>query len=91
MKIGFITLGCDKNTVDSERYLAQLADRGAEYTEELGDAEVIVINTCGFIDAAKRESLDAIIQAGEFKSAGSCQAVVAVGCMVRLGDGSAAP
>jgi ribosomal protein S12 methylthiotransferase len=83
MKIGFITLGCDKNTVDSERYLAQLADRGAEYTEELGDAEVIVINTCGFIDAAKRESLDAIIQAGEFKSAGSCQAVVAVGCMVQ--------
>jgi ribosomal protein S12 methylthiotransferase len=83
MKIGFITLGCDKNTVDSERYLAQLADRGAEYTEELSDAEVIVINTCGFIDAAKRESLDAIIQAGEFKSAGSCQAVVAVGCMVQ--------
>ena len=53
MKLGFITLGCDKNTVDSERYLAQLADRGAEYTEDLAEAEVIVINTCGFIDAAK--------------------------------------
>jgi len=45
MKLGFITLGCDKNTVDSERYLAQLADRGAEYTDDLTEAEVIVINT----------------------------------------------
>jgi ribosomal protein S12 methylthiotransferase len=83
MKVGFITLGCDKNTVDSERYLAQLADRGAEYTDDLADAEVIVVNTCGFIDAAKKESLDAIIQAGELKRSGSCQAVVAVGCMVQ--------
>jgi ribosomal protein S12 methylthiotransferase len=83
VKIGFITLGCDKNTVDSERYLAQLADRGAEYTDDLADAEVIVINTCGFIDAAKKESLDAIVQAGELKLSGSCQAVVAVGCMVQ--------
>ena len=83
MKLGFITLGCDKNTVDSERYLAQLADRGAEYTDDLAEAEVIVINTCGFIDAAKKESLDAIVQAGELKESGSCRAVVAVGCMVQ--------
>src|SRR5258708_1336470 len=82
MKLGFITLGCDKNTVDSERYLAQLADRGAEYTGNLEEAEVIVINTCGFIDAAKKESVDAIVQAGELKAGGSCHAVVAVGCMV---------
>jgi ribosomal protein S12 methylthiotransferase len=83
VKVGFITLGCDKNTVDTERYLAQLADRGAEYTDDLADANVIVINTCGFIDAAKKESLDAIVQAGELKQSGSCQAVVAVGCMVQ--------
>jgi ribosomal protein S12 methylthiotransferase len=87
MKVGFITLGCDKNTVDSERYLAQLADRGAEYTDDLNDATVIVINTCGFIDAAKKESLDAIVQAGELKLSGSCQAVVAVGCMVQRHKG----
>ena len=87
MKIGFITLGCDKNTVDSERYLAQLADRGAVPTEQLDDAEVIVINTCGFIDAAKKESLDAILQAGELKRSGACQAVVAVGCMVQRHKG----
>jgi len=83
MKVGFITLGCDKNTVDSERYLAQLADRGAEYTDDLADAQVIVIDTCGFIDAAKKESLDAIVEAGRMKDDGRCQAVVAVGCMVQ--------
>ena len=87
MRIGFITLGCDKNTVDSERYLAQLADRGAVPTEDLDDAEIIVVNTCGFIDAAKKESLDAIIQAGAFKRDGACQAVVAVGCMVQRHKG----
>jgi ribosomal protein S12 methylthiotransferase len=87
MKIGFVTLGCDKNTVDSERYLAQLADRGAVPTDDLDDAEIIVINTCGFIDAAKKESLDAIVQAGTLKREGSCQAVVAVGCMVQRHKG----
>src|SRR3954471_4146135 len=83
MKLGFVTLGCDKNTVDTERYLAQLADRGAEYTDDLTEAEVIVVNTCGFIDAAKKESLDAIVEAGRMKGDGRCQAVVAVGCMVQ--------
>jgi ribosomal protein S12 methylthiotransferase len=87
MKIGFVTLGCDKNTVDSERYLAQLADRGAVPTDDLDDAEIIVINTCGFIDAAKKESLDAIVEAGNFKRDGACQAVVAVGCMVQRHKG----
>jgi ribosomal protein S12 methylthiotransferase len=82
VKIGFITLGCDKNTVDSERYLARLVDHGAEYSADLEEAEVIIINTCGFIDAAKQESIDAIVQAGRLKAEGACQAVVAVGCMV---------
>ena len=83
MKVGFITLGCDKNTVDSERYLATLAGYGAEHTAELDEAEVIVVNTCGFIDAAKRESIDAIVEAGRYKASGACRAVVAVGCMVQ--------
>ena len=82
MRIGFITLGCDKNTVDSERYLARLVGRGAEPVSDLATAEVIVVNTCGFIDAAKKESIDALIEAGRLKEDGSCQAVVAVGCMV---------
>ncbi len=83
MKVSVITLGCDKNTVDSERYLAQLADRGAEPTSEPADADVIVVNTCGFIDAAKQESIDALVEAGRLKDEGSCRAVVAVGCMVQ--------
>jgi ribosomal protein S12 methylthiotransferase len=82
VKVGFITLGCDKNTVDSERYLARLALHGAVPASDLEDADVIVINTCGFIDAAKQESIDAIVRAGQLKESGSCQAVVALGCMV---------
>jgi len=78
MKVGIITLGCDKNTVDSERYLAQLSDYSAEYTADLSEAEVIIVNTCGFIDAAKKESIDAMIEASRFKTKGRCQAVVAV-------------
>ena len=81
MKVTVITLGCDKNTVDSERYLAELMDRGAEQADA-EDADVIVVNTCGFIDAAKKESIDAIVAAGRLKDAGRAQAVVAVGCMV---------
>ena len=82
MKIGFITLGCDKNTVDTERYLAELSGCGGEYTAELGDAEVIIVNTCGFIDAAKKESIDAMVEAARYKSDGVCRAVVGVGCMI---------
>ncbi|MEO8910307.1 MAG: 30S ribosomal protein S12 methylthiotransferase RimO [Gemmatimonadaceae bacterium] len=82
MKVGVITLGCDKNTVDSERYLARLSDFSAEYTADLSDAEVIIVNTCGFIDAAKKESIDAMVEAARFKTDGRCQAVVAVGCMI---------
>ena len=82
MKVGIITLGCDKNTVDSERYLAQLSDYSAEYTADLAEANVIIVNTCGFIDAAKKESIDAMVEAARFKTDGRCQAVVAVGCMI---------
>jgi len=83
VKVGLLTLGCDKNTVDSERYLAELLAHGAQETGDLDEAEVIIVNTCGFIDAAKRESIDAIVQAGRYKTDGVCQAVVAVGCLVQ--------
>src|SRR5919204_1818125 len=83
MKVSVITLGCDKNTVDSERYLAQLVACGAQAAAEPADADVIVVNTCGFIDAAKRESIDALVEAGRLKAEGACRAVVAVGCMVQ--------
>jgi ribosomal protein S12 methylthiotransferase len=83
LRFTLLTLGCDKNTVDSERYVAQLTDCGAEFTPDVADAEVIVVNTCGFIDAAKKESIDALVEAGRLKQSGSCRAVVGVGCMVQ--------
>src|SRR4030095_4990337 len=67
VKFTLVTLGCDKNTVDSERYIADLEDRGATFTADAGEADVILVNTCGFIDAAKKESIDAIVEAGNRK------------------------
>jgi ribosomal protein S12 methylthiotransferase len=83
VKVGLLTLGCDKNTVDSERYLAELIAHGAEATGTLEEADIIIVNTCGFIDAAKQESIDAIVEAGRYKADGTCQAVVAVGCLIQ--------
>jgi ribosomal protein S12 methylthiotransferase len=82
VKLGVISLGCDKATVDSERLVAEFVGHGAEVTRALPDADVILVNTCGFIDAAKRESVDALLHAGRMKVEGRCRAVVAVGCLV---------
>ena len=82
MRFHLVTLGCDKNTVDSERYIAELTALGAQSTRDAEDADLIVVNTCGFIDAAKEESLEAIVEATRFKSSGNCRMVAAVGCMV---------
>ena len=87
MKVSILTMGCDKNTVDSERYLAEMLDRGAEAADSAEDADVILVNTCGFIDAAKKESIDAIVEAGRLKKTGRARAVVAVGCMVERHKG----
>ncbi len=81
--IGLVTLGCDKNTVDSERLLARLASAGARVQEGSAGADVVVVNTCGFIDAAKEESIDAILAAVRLKEQGKARAVVAVGCLVQ--------
>ena len=82
MKLGLVSLGCDKNTVDSERILAALEACGAETARDLDEAEVVLINTCGFIDAAKQESIGAILEASRLKQDGACKALVAVGCLV---------
>jgi ribosomal protein S12 methylthiotransferase len=82
-RVALVTLGCDKNTVDSERLLARLASGGARVTSDAFDADVIVINTCGFIDVAKEESIDAILDAVRLKQEGRVRAVVAMGCMVQ--------
>ncbi|MGH7541709.1 MAG: 30S ribosomal protein S12 methylthiotransferase RimO, partial [Gemmatimonadota bacterium] len=81
-RLGLVSLGCDKNTVDSERLLAALLGHGAHRVDDLLDAEVILVNTCGFIDAAKEESIETLLEAARLKEEGRCRAVVAVGCMV---------
>ena len=83
MKLGVISLGCDKATVDSERLVGELVGHGAIVTPDLPSADVILVNTCGFIDAAKRESIDAILEAAKLKETAAVKAVVAVGCLVQ--------
>lgn len=82
-RIGLVTLGCDKNTVDSERMMAALVGHGARVASGVEGAEVVVVNTCGFIDQAKEESVDTILEACGLKAAGEIRAVVAVGCLVQ--------
>jgi ribosomal protein S12 methylthiotransferase len=82
MKLGVISLGCDKATVDSERLVGDLVGHGAVVTPALAEADIILVNTCGFIDAAKQESIDAILAAAKLKESG-VKAVVAVGCLVQ--------
>jgi ribosomal protein S12 methylthiotransferase len=82
-RIGLLTLGCDKNTVDTERLLARLAHAGARVVEGADEADVVVINTCGFIDVAKEESVNAILDAVRLKQQGGVRAVVAMGCLVQ--------
>jgi len=82
MKLGVISLGCDKATVDSERLVGELVGHGALVTDDLSHADVILVNTCGFIDAAKRESIDAMLEATQLKQESAVKAVVAVGCLV---------
>jgi ribosomal protein S12 methylthiotransferase len=83
MKLGVISLGCDKATVDSERLVGELVGHGAVVTPDLPGADVILVNTCGFIDAAKQESIDALLGAARLKAQGHVKAVVAVGCLVQ--------
>ena len=66
-KVGLISLGCDKNRVDSERILFSLANNGYELTEDVSDADVVIVNTCAFIGDAKKESIDNILEMAELK------------------------
>jgi ribosomal protein S12 methylthiotransferase len=83
MKLGVISLGCDKATVDSERLVGELVGHGAVVTPDPAHADVVLVNTCGFIDAAKQESIDAMLSAARLKAQGDVKAVVAVGCLVQ--------
>src|SRR5215217_3081074 len=81
-KVGFVSLGCPKNLVDSEVMMGQLAEAGYEITNNADEAETVVVNTCGFIESAKQESVEAILEATRLKSEGSAKRVVVAGCLV---------
>jgi len=81
MKIGFLSLGCPKNLVDGEVMLGLARDAGHEVTTDASDAEVLIVNTCAFIDSAKQESIDAILEMAQQKRAGNCARLVVTGCL----------
>ncbi|HWK30584.1 MAG TPA: hypothetical protein VNR20_00745, partial [Terriglobales bacterium] len=81
-KIGFVSLGCPKNLVDSEVMMGLLADAGAELTTRADDADVIVVNTCSFIDSAKQESVNTILEMAGHKTNGRAKKLVVAGCLV---------
>ena len=80
-KVGMVSLGCPKNTVDSERVLGDLVSSGFKLTQDDKDAEVIIVNTCGFIESAKKESVDTILEMARHKTEGKCKQLIVTGCL----------
>src|SRR6266705_1929592 len=81
-KVGFISLGCPKNLVDSEVMMGQLKQNGYEITGNAEEADTVVVNTCGFIDSAKKESIEAILEAARLKTNGKATRLIVAGCLV---------
>ncbi|HWU21816.1 MAG TPA: 30S ribosomal protein S12 methylthiotransferase RimO [Nocardioides sp.] len=91
LSVALLTLGCARNDVDSEELAGRLAADGFQLVDDPEDADTVVVNTCGFVDAAKKDSIDTLLAAADLKETGRPQAVVAVGCMAeRYGDQLAA-
>lgn len=81
MKIGVVSLGCPKNLVDSETMLGLIHEENYEITNNPSEAEIIIVNTCGFIESAKEESINTILQMAEYKKSGSCKYIIVTGCL----------
>src|SRR5438105_1016694 len=81
-KVGFISLGCPKNLVDSEVMMGQLKQNGCQITPDAEEADTVVVNTCGFIESAKQESIEAILEAARLKSEGKAKRLIVAGCLV---------
>ena len=81
MKIGFISLGCSKNLIDTEMMIGYYKNQGYEIVQDPAEAEIIVINTCGFIESAKREAIDTILEMADYKE-GNCKKLIVTGCFV---------
>lgn len=83
IRLGMISLGCAKNLVDSEHMLAQLQEAGITIVDDVADADVAVINTCGFIESAKQEAINTILETAQLKKNGSLKALIVTGCLVQ--------
>jgi len=81
-KVGFVSLGCPKNLVDSEVMMGHLKQNGYEITADAADADTVVVNTCGFIDSARQESIDTILEAAQLKNGGNAKRLIVAGCLV---------
>ena len=81
LSVALLTLGCARNEVDSEELAARLAAGGFRLVADAEDADTVVVNTCGFVEAAKKDSVDTLLQAADLKQDGRTRAVVAVGCL----------
>ena len=81
MKIGTVSLGCDKNRIDTENMLAFLQEDGYELTQDPEQADIIIVNTCAFIESAKTESIDTIFEMAQYKKTGKCKYLVVTGCL----------
>lgn len=80
-KIGIVSLGCDKNRVDTENMLYYLKDGAFEITNDYADADVIIVNTCAFIESARAEAIDTILEMAEYKKSGKCKRLIVTGCL----------
>src|SRR3954447_586970 len=80
-RVALVTLGCARNEVDSEELAGRLEAQGFELVAEAADADAVLVNTCGFVEAAKKDSIDTLLAAADLKAQGRPQAVVAVGCL----------
>ena len=83
MKVGFISLGCSKNLVDTEMMIGLLKNEEFEIVNDESQAEILIINTCGFIESAKQEAIDTILEMAKYKEIGNCKYLVATGCLVQ--------
>lgn len=83
MKVGVVSLGCSKNRVDSETMMSYLNQDGYELTSNASQADIVVVNTCGFIESAKQESIDAILEMSKYKTDGNCTTLVVTGCLAQ--------
>lgn len=82
-RVGMVSLGCPKNQMDAELMLARLRDAGMEITAEVGLADVVIVNTCGFIEEAKKEAIDNILEFAQLKKEGQIQKIIVTGCLAQ--------